>query len=173
MLIPTVRPGLKLRHVAAHFADAFVEMRNAFTVAGEDEWKGGAIFAHTDPVRYLETLRSWSKGEHLPPNWCPADCYLVFAGDVVVGQLDVRHPLTQHLMDYGGNIGYNVRPDYRNRGIATWALRAGLALLARKGVAEALLTCSHDNAASIRVIERCGGRRIADSSRRRYVIPIP
>jgi predicted acetyltransferase len=126
----------------------------------------------TDPAGYLETLRSWSDGKNLPPDWCPADCYLIFANDVVVGQLDIRHPLTEHLTQYGGNIGYNVHPGYRNRGIATWALRTALKMVVTKGVTEALRTCGHDNVASIRVIEKCGGRRIADGTRRRYLIPI-
>ncbi|HEV8020036.1 MAG TPA: GNAT family N-acetyltransferase [Candidatus Lustribacter sp.] len=148
-------------------------MRDAFMAAGDDEWTGGAVVAHSDPVAYLETIRSWSDGENLPPNWGPADCYFIFAGDVAIGQLDVRHPLTEHLTQYGGHIGYHVHPAYRNRGVATWALRAALEMLAAKGVSEALLTCGHDNAASIRVIEKCGGRRIADSMRRRYLISIP
>jgi predicted acetyltransferase len=163
---------LTLKWVSAEFADAFVVMRDAFMAAGEDEWRGGAVIAHTDPAGYLETLRSWSEGKNLPPNWCPADCYLIIYEDTVVGQLDIRHPLTKHLVQYGGNIGYHVHPGYRNRGIATWALRAALGLVAAKGVTEALLTCAHDNAASIRVIEKCGGRRIADSTRRRYFIRI-
>ena len=163
---------LTLRRVSGEFTDAFVVMRDAFTAAGEDDWTGGAVIAHGDPAGYLEILRSWSEGKNLPPDWCPADCYLIFHEDVVIGQLDVRHPLTDHLKQYGGNIGYNVHPEYRNRGIATWALRAALEMLAAKGVAEALLTCGHDNAASIRVIEKCGGRRIADSTRRRYLVPV-
>lgn len=146
-------------------------MRDAFTAAGEDEWTGGAVIAHADPAAYLEILASWSEGRNLPPNWGPADCYLIFANDSVVGQLDVRHPITEYLEQWGGHIGYHVHPSYRNRGVATWALRAALEILASKGVPEALLTCAHDNAASIRVIEKCGGRRIADSTRWRYLIP--
>ena len=165
-----VDQSLTLQRAAAEFADAFVVMRDAFMAASEDEWTGGAVIAHTDPAGYLETIRSWSEGKNLPPDWCPADCYLIFADDVVVGQLDIRHPLTGHLRQYGGNIGYHVHPGYRNRGTATWALRSALQMLEAKGVAEALLTCAHDNAASIRVIEKCGGRRIADSPRRRYLI---
>jgi predicted acetyltransferase len=165
-----VDQSLTLQRANAEFVDAFVAMRDAFMTAGEDEWSGGAVIAHTDPAGYLETIRSWSDGKNLTPNWCPADCYLIFAGNVVVGQLDIRHPITEHLQQYGGNIGYHVHPAYRNRGIATWALREALDLVAAKGVTEALLTCAHDNAASIRVIEKCGGRRIADSPRRRYLI---
>lgn len=162
---------LTLKRAAAEFADAFVVMRDAFMAAGEDEWTGGATIAHTDPAGYLETIGSWSAGKNLPADWCPADCYLIFVDGAVIGQLDVRHPLTESLSRYGGNIGYHVHPAYRNRGVATWALRAALKILAAKGLTEALLTCAHDNAASIRVIEKCGGRRIADSSRRRFLVP--
>lgn len=161
---------LTLKLTSAEFSDAFVVMRDAFTAAGEDEWTGGAVIAHSDPAGYLETIRSWSEGKNLPPNWSTADCYLIFAEDAAVGQIDIRHPLTEFLTQYGGNVGYHVHPAYRNRGIATWALRAALGVLAAKGVADALVTCGHDNAASIRVIEKCGGRRIADSARRRYLI---
>jgi [ribosomal protein S5]-alanine N-acetyltransferase len=166
------QPGLTLKLSSAEFVDGFVLMRDAVVAAGGDEWSGGAAIAYTDPARYLETIRSWSEGKNLPPNWCPADCYLIFSGDEVVGQVDIRHPLTEFLTQYGGNIGYNVHPAYRNRGIATWALRTALELLAAKGASEALLTCAHDNGASIRIIEKCGGRRISDSARRRYIIPI-
>ena len=165
--------GLTLKRVSAELADAFVVMRDAFLAAGDDDWKGGAAIAHTDPAGYLQTLRNWSEGQDLPPDWSTADCYLIFAGDVAIGQLDVRDSLTETLKQYGGNIGYSVHPAYRNRGIATWALRTGLEMLARKGLTVALLTCADGNAASIRVIEKCGGRRIADSVRRRYLISIP
>ena len=131
-------------------AAAFVVLRDAFTTAGKDEWSGGAAIAHGDPAGYLEIIRSWSEGRNLPPDWCPTDCYLIFSADVAVGQLDVRHPLTETLTRYGGNIGYIVHPGYRNRGIASWALRTALKMFASKGVTDALLTCAHDNIASIR-----------------------
>jgi predicted acetyltransferase len=98
--------------------------------------------------------------------------YWVLLDDVVVGHCDVRHPLTSKLEKFGGHIGYHVHPDYRNRGIATYALREALKALAAKGETEALVTCAHDNMPSIRVIEKCGGVRIEDSMRRRYLIPV-
>ena len=72
-----------------------------------------------------------------------ADSYLIFAEDVVVGQIDVtRHPLTEHLIQYGGHVGYHVHPGDRNRGIASWALHTALSSAA-KGLTEAPLTCAH------------------------------
>jgi predicted acetyltransferase len=85
----------------------------------------------------------------------------------------VRCPPSGHaqLEAFGGHVGYDVHPAHRNKGIATFALREALKFLGSKGVAEALITCAHDNAASIRVVEKCGGRRIEDTTRRRYAVP--
>src|ERR1035438_9330658 len=47
-------------------------------------------------------------------------------GDEYLGRIDIRHRLTQHLLDYGGHIGYDVRPSARRRGHAT-------AMVARAG----------------------------------------
>ena len=36
-----------------------------------------------------------------------------------LGSLSLRHDLTPHLLDFGGHIGYSVRPSARQRGVAT------------------------------------------------------
>jgi predicted acetyltransferase len=50
-----------------------------------------------------------------------------------------------------------VRPSARGRGVATWALREVLREATETGLDRVLLTCDVSNAASARVIERCGG----------------
>lgn len=37
----------------------------------------------------------------------------------VVGIIDFRHPLSDFLFNYGGNIGYSVRPSERQKGYAS------------------------------------------------------
>jgi predicted acetyltransferase len=166
------RANLRLERVSNARLESFVAMRDAFLAAGEDEWTGGAVIAHENPSAYIETLRGWREGINVPPNWGPAEAFFIMEGDVVVGQCDVRYPITPSLEQYGGHIGYHVHPQHRGHGIATFALREALEILAAKGGSEALLTCSDTNHASIRVIENCGGRRISDSTRRRYAISL-
>ena len=164
--------SLRFERPSAEFAESFAAMRDAFVAAGEDQWTGqDQQIAHRDPVAYAEALRDWSEGRNLPPNRTPFDAFWIVIGDVVVGQCGVRHPLTPKLEAFGGHVGYDVHPGYRNRGIATFALRESLRFLAGKGVAKALVTCAHENAASIRVVEKCGGQRIEDTTRRRYLVP--
>jgi len=93
---------------------------------------------------------------------------------VVVGECEVRHRLTPSLREFGGHIGYIVHPTHRNRGIATFALRRCLSVLADRGETEALVTCAASNSASARVIEKCCGRRIEDSAsgRQRFCIAL-
>lgn len=146
-------------------------MRDAFMAIGDDRWQRFMSIAHQDPVAYAETLRDWGEGKSLPDGFVRTDVFWIVLEDVVVGECHVRHALTPELEKIGGNIGYQIHPDYRNRGIATFALRKALGVTARIGMQEALVTCAPDNGASIRVIEKCGGRRIEDSLHQRYLVP--
>ena len=74
-----------------------------------------------------------------------------------LGRLSIRHELTDWLREFGGHIGYVVRPSARRRGHARAMLAAALPLALNLGIDPALLTCDADNAASRRVIESNGG----------------
>jgi predicted acetyltransferase len=163
---------MQVQRPSVALAVSFADMRDAFLSARDDRWTGVEKLAHHDPIAYVAMLCGWSEGKSLPEGWVPADAFWLVGGNKVVGQCVVRHQLTPQLKRIGGHIGYLVHPAHRNRGIATFALREALKVLAAKGVAEALLTCAESNGASARVIEKCGGRRIADSSHRRYLIPL-
>ncbi|MFI5802037.1 GNAT family N-acetyltransferase [Streptomyces sp. NPDC051561] len=81
----------------------------------------------------------------------------IMAGGVCLGATELRHDLSPFLLEAGGHIGYSVRPDYRRRGLAGWALDAMLAEARGRGMERVLLTVTPDNAPSVRVIERAGG----------------
>jgi predicted acetyltransferase len=79
-------------------------------------------------------------------------------GDEFLGSISVRHALNAVLEQWGGHIGYGVRPSARGRGLATGMLaqvldwcRANLAL------DRVMLTVAEDNPASQRVVEKNGG----------------
>lgn len=155
-------------------------MRDAFVASGESSWTGVEAVVHTDVAAYVRRITKWSEGAgEMPAFWepGPADRFWIVRGDDVVGEIDLRHRLNDALRNIGGHIGYQVHPGYRNLGIATAALRLALDTFRECGHSEALLTCRDDNAASARVIEKCGGRRIADAigngpKRRRYSIDL-
>lgn len=75
----------------------------------------------------------------------------------IIGRASIRYALTDYLLKYDGHIGYAVAPEHRRRGYATEILRQSLALLAARGIDQALVTCDDDNVGSYRTIEACGG----------------
>jgi predicted acetyltransferase len=74
-----------------------------------------------------------------------------------VGRISLRHELNEHLRDFGGHIGYDVRRSRRREGHATRMLAAALREAHAMGIYQALLTCDADNVASRAVIEANGG----------------
>ncbi|MEV2211641.1 GNAT family N-acetyltransferase [Streptomyces sp. NPDC050997] len=82
--------------------------------------------------------------------------WIVEGGDYL-GAIDLRHYLNDFLLDVGGHIGYSVRPSFRRRGLATWALGSVLPEARALGLGRVLVTCDDDNIGSARSIERNGG----------------
>ncbi len=93
----------------------------------------------------------------LPEGIVPSTTLWWVEGNIYLGRISVRHWLTQWLEDFGGHIGYAVRPSARRRGHATAMLAASLPVAAGLGISSALVTCDADNLASRRVIEANGG----------------
>jgi len=114
-----------------------------------------------DPHRfstYISRLRSLADPTTaLPPGIVPATQLWWVDGDEYLGRLAIRHSLTPWLLEFGGHIGYAVRPSARRRGHATAMLAAALPVARRLGIDPALLTCDDTNGASRRVIEANGG----------------
>ena len=92
-----------------------------------------------------------------PEGFVPATMLWAVDGDRWLGRVSVRHELNDHLVRFGGHVGYAVRPSARRRGIATILLCVGLGVLNGIGVGEALILCAEDNEGSRRVIETVGG----------------
>lgn len=94
-----------------------------------------------------------------------------------IGAITLRHGLNDFLLEAGGHIGYGIRPSARRRGYATWALEAVLPEARALGLDRVLVTCSDDNVASARTIERTGGvledvRETEIARKRRYWITL-
>lgn len=116
-------------------------------------WSSPAGFAAY--VRELrgQPLEDWPR----PPALVPCTTLWWVEGAEYLGRIAVRHRLTSRLREWGGHVGYDVRPSARRRGHATAMLREVLPVAAGLGIDPALLTCAAGNTASRRVIERNRG----------------
>jgi predicted acetyltransferase len=79
--------------------------------------------------------------------------------DEVVGHINFKNGDTEHVLQYAGHIGYEIRDGYRGNGYAYFACLA-LKQFLRKDYAEVILTSDPDNLASIRTIKKLGARFI-------------
>jgi predicted acetyltransferase len=69
----------------------------------------------------------------------------------------LRQTLTSDLEEFGGHIGYDIRPSERRRGYGTQILRLTLDKAHRLGLKRVLVTSDSANIASWRIIEKNGG----------------
>lgn len=81
----------------------------------------------------------------------------LIADGKIIGSSNVRHYLNEFLMNYGGHVGYGVRPDMRGQGYASKILNESLKFLKSLNVEKALITCDEENIASKKVILNNGG----------------
>jgi len=71
----------------------------------------------------------------------------------VVGVVRIRHQSDP----YAGHIGYDISPVHRNEGYGQFILKTALVKARQIGIKDITLTCSVDNVASRKIIERSGG----------------
>jgi len=112
---------------------------------------------HEEWASYVRKLDAWRRGLDLPDDRVPATFLVAIAGGELVGRVSVRHELNEFLANFGGHIGYGVRPAHRRRGYGGEILRQALIIARAVGIDRVLLTCDDDNGPSARVIERHGG----------------
>ena len=106
---------------------------------------------------YLDRLDRLHEGVNLPDGVVKSTFYLAEVDGEVVGSTSIRYDLNEYLSEFGGHIGYCVRPAFRRQGYATTMLRLQLDLARAAQIKDILVTCLETNSASAAVIESCGG----------------
>lgn len=141
----------------SHLAEAEA-YKQAMQAAGSS-MDGTGSLSRMDAAAWLQNCRAIQKEETCPEGWVPATQYVCVRerDGRIVGMIDLRRRFNDFLREYGGSIGYSVRPDERRKGYAKWMLAQVLAEAARIGLPRVLVTCDADNEGSRRTIEANGG----------------
>jgi leucyl/phenylalanyl-tRNA--protein transferase len=108
---------------------------------------------------HLETCRAAERGE-VEEGLVPWTTYWLVDGDEVLGSSRLRHRLSDSLWFDGGHVGYDIRASRRGEGLGARQLALVLRQAGWRGMKFVLLTVEETNPASVRVIEKNGGRRI-------------
>lgn len=147
-MITLQRPSAEL---VASYLDSIAEMRDL----GETIWDGWVPRAPESPSDFVRRLL---RAEHSPNSGrVPDSVYWAVSDGAVVGRIALRHHLHASLEQFGGHIGYEVRPSSRRKGIGKEMLRQLLELPKAKEIGRLLLTCAPDNIGSNKTIIANGG----------------
>ena len=115
----------------------------------------------TDLLGVVEDTKEWVEkengmwmDENLPSGYVSSTLLVAKRrkDNRVVGMINIRHTLNEHLKKCGGNIGYSVRPTERGKGYGKKMLSLSLSYLKALGNNRALVTCNSANEASRRII---------------------
>lgn len=148
---------LALMYPSAVYKESFLAAVREFQGESQHQYMGLDIAAlEADFQTYVDTLLSY---QHTPPQpgWVPETILWGVEGDVFIGRISIRHRLTDSLREFGGHIGYEVRPSQRHKGHGTAMLRLALPFARALGLTRAMLTCDEPNTGSRRIIEANGG----------------
>lgn len=148
---------IRLERPSIKYANQIMDYKNEMLANGDS-------FDGCDGLEYVETYENWPDFDgrlrrQYGYEYVPSETFLAISedDDKVVGIIDFRHPLTEFLLNYGGNIGGSILPSARCKGYATQMLSLLLPICKEAGEKKVLLTCNKNNAASRSVIMKCGG----------------
>lgn len=106
----------------------------------------------------LARLVEVAKGINLMDGYVPQTVYWLYAKDRPVAFGKLRHHLNEKLQEYGGHVGYIVRPSERGKGYGKLFLAEVVKAAKTKYIDELLITCDEYNQRSRRVIEGNNGQ---------------
>ena len=144
---------------SAAYADQIAAYHAEFLERGDSLDGTSSLDRYSNVGDWLVWVEELSLPETCPEGFVVSTQWLCVrsADDKVVGMVNLRHDLNDHLLKIGGHIGYSTRPDERGKGYAKAMLGLCLPEAAKVELNRVLVTCNKDNEASRRTILAHGG----------------
>ncbi len=125
----------------------------------------------------FDEYKEWLKGKvqeaeqtGIIDGWkVPSTTFWLFEDGRPVGCGNLRHFLTDKLLEQGGHIGYSIRPSDRNRGLGKTLLSLLIEESRKKGIDKLLLTIHSQNTPSLHVALANGGKIEKANEERSYI----
>ena len=151
---------MHLIHPCADYRDEFCQAlweihHSGMGLRESLQWDAAALAA--DFAVWVEQIRRLETADGLAPSAVPCTEFWLVDGHRYYGRIKIRHHLNPALRQFGGHIGYEIRPSEQGQGRGKTLLALGLQQAASLGLAQVLISCDEDNHASRAIIEANGG----------------
>lgn len=150
--------NVRLVKPSPEYKEEYLDFHKEWKSSGEDMIPWVIKKDPSDFNEMIQSLLDAEKGKNLPQGWVPDTTFwLVEENNRVLGVVNIRHSLTENLMNSGGHVGYGIRPSERKKGYATKLLSLSLEKTKELGIDATLVVCDKWNEASKRTILNNGG----------------
>ena len=150
-------PSLERKEEIIEYFNEFVEYNSDINGAGSlDKVLYGYSFEEA-----LDMCLNMKNEEYARSlNRCPSETFLLIRknDNKIIGTINVRWNLTEKVKQFGGNIGYGIRPTERRRGYNKINLYLGLIEAKKIGLDKVMLDCDVENLGSSKTMEALGGK---------------
>ena len=150
-------PSLVRKKEIIDYINEFVEYKSDINGTGSlDKILEGYTFEQA-----LERCLNMENREYAEENGrCQGKTFLLIRknDNKIVGTINVRWNLTEKMKQFGGNIGYGIRPTERRKGYNKINLYLGLIEAKKLGLNKVMLDCDVENLGSSKTMEALGGK---------------
>lgn len=151
------RPSIERKNEIIEYLDEFVKYGSDINGAGSlDKIYDGYTFEEAlDRCLKLED-EEYAKSV----NRCPGKTFLLIKEEdnKIVGTINVRWNLTPEMLQFGGHIGYGIRPTERRKGYNKINLYLGMIEAKKVGLDKVMLDCDVNNLGSDKTLKALGGK---------------
>ena len=150
---------IKLIFPTEEYSEDIMAYKSEFIESGDSMDGCGCLRRADTAGLWLQFCRDNLREETTPESRVPATQFIAVreSDNRLVGMLQIRHYFNAYLAEYGGHIGYSVRPCERRKGYAKEMLRQALEKCPALGLDRVLITCIQGNIGSSRTILSNGG----------------
>jgi predicted acetyltransferase len=146
--------AIELIYPNVDYENAWIDIISEFESASEGIVPYALKCGMTDYHQYLKRTDEFSKGVNLDGKVRADTYFLIDTSNPlrILGAINIRYDLNEYLLNYGGNIGYGIRPTERRKGYATAMLSLALKICKDNGLKRVLITCDKVNIASAKTM---------------------
>ena len=150
-------PSLERKNEIIEYLDEFVEYGSNINGSGSlDKIYDGYTFEEA-----LERCLNMENEEYSKKfERCPSKTFLLIreSDNKIVGTINIRWNLNEKMLQFGGHIGYGIRPTERRKGYNKINLYLGILEARRLGLEKVMLDCDVNNLGSDRTLKALGGK---------------